>query len=186
MRATRPAASAASAISVQPLRAATGLAVRGLPPVRSTGQFVELVVEDDGHGMSPGGHRADLRAVLHSTKETGKGSGMGLAMVHGIVHEHGGHVVVESAPGAGARFRVVWPVATDLERRDRRDRARASRPGRRGPSLEGSVLVVDDEEAVGEFMRELLETWGLRATCTPRARGGARTRARGAAPTSTW
>jgi len=43
-----------------------------------------------------------------STKETGKGSGMGLAMVHGIVHEHGGHVAVESSPDRGSRFRVVW------------------------------------------------------------------------------
>ena len=45
-----------------------------------------------------------------STKEVGKGSGMGLATVHGIVHEHGGHIVVESAPGRGATFRVLFPV----------------------------------------------------------------------------
>ena len=44
-----------------------------------------------------------------STKETGKGSGMGLAMVHGIVHEHGGHVVVESA--SGPRFAVSAGLA---------------------------------------------------------------------------
>jgi CheY-like chemotaxis protein len=104
-----------------------------------------------------------------STKETGKGSGMGLAMVHGIVHEHGGHVVVESSPGAGARFRVVWPAVTDTLEVARGEpqaetRLRASRP-----AMTGSVLVVDDEETVREFMRELLESWGLTATCTSTA-----------------
>ena len=74
------------------------------------GRFVEMVVEDDGHGMGP----EVLERIFEpffSTKETGKGTGMGLAMVHGIVHEHGGHVVVESSPGQGATFRVLWREA---------------------------------------------------------------------------
>ena len=73
------------------------------------GEFVELSVADDGHGMAP----AVVERIFEpffSTKETGKGTGMGLAMVHGIVHEHGGHVVVESSPGSGSRFRVLWPA----------------------------------------------------------------------------
>jgi CheY-like chemotaxis protein len=106
-----------------------------------------------------------------STKETGKGSGMGLAMVHGIVHEHGGHVAVESSPGQGARFRVMWPAMASLRdavpsETTRDAPARPPRPPR--PALNGTVLVVDDEETVGEFMRELLESWGLQATCTSR------------------
>jgi PAS domain S-box-containing protein len=133
------------------------------------GSFVELSVADDGHGMAP----AVIERIFEpffSTKETGKGTGMGLAMVHGIVHEHGGHVVVESAPGRGSRFRVLWPAlpregpeAAALTA-DRTASARRPRP-----ALAGTVLIVDDETAVGEFMRELLENWGLQATLAPQA-----------------
>ena len=79
-----------------------------------SGPAVELFVEDDGHGMTPEVMER-IFEPFYSTKETGKGSGMGLAMVHGIVHEHGGHVVVESSPGRGSRFRVVWPALTEHE-----------------------------------------------------------------------
>jgi CheY-like chemotaxis protein len=130
------------------------------------GPFVELVVEDDGHGMSPDVLERIFEPFF-STKEVGKGSGMGLAMVHGIVHEHGGHVIVESAPGQGSCFRIVWPAAAGVGGAALSDAERVApaRPAR--PALEGSVLVVDDEEAVGEFMRELLGSWGLRASYTP-------------------
>ena len=130
------------------------------------GRYVELVVEDDGQGMT-----ADVVERIFepffSTKEMGKGSGMGLAMVHGIVHEHGGHVVVETRPGAGTRFRVLWPALAGkqavVEPLDTGLRSRAPQP-----SLRGTVLVVDDEETVGEFMRELLDTWGLQAVYASR------------------
>ena len=145
------------------------------------GPFVELVVEDGGHGMSP----EVLERIFEpffSTKEIGKGSGMGLAMVHGIVHEHGGHVIVESALGQGSRFRIVWPAATgtgEVTLGDAEHMA-PTRPAR--PALEGSVLVVDDEEAVGEFMRELLGILGPAGELHVAPRGGARARARGSAP----
>jgi CheY-like chemotaxis protein len=83
---------------------------------------------------------------------------MGLAMVHGIVHDHGGHLGVETQPGAGSTFRVLLPLA-------------ASQPAAmplpllspapaRTP-LQGRVMVVEDESMVGEFMGELLGGWGL-------------------------
>jgi CheY-like chemotaxis protein len=100
-----------------------------------------------------------------STKETGKGSGMGLAMVHGIVHEHGGHVLVESTPGEGSRFRVLWPLATEAVDGATRSTEPTAPDRLPRPTLSGRVLVVDDEESVGEFMRELLDTWGVEATC---------------------
>jgi len=128
------------------------------------GACVELWVEDDGQGIAPGVLERVFEPFF-STKETGKGTGMGLAMVHGIVHEHGGHVVVETESGRGSRFRVLWPALHE-------DAARAADGPPRGtarfrgprPGLRGSVLVVDDEVTVGEFMRELLGTWGLEAT----------------------
>jgi len=105
---------------------------------------------------------------FYSTKETGKGTGMGLAMVHGIVHEHGGHVVVESSPGRGSRFRVLWPALPPAVHEPSMSPGAITASERRPrPAMTGSVLVVDDEAAVGEFMRELLETWGLQAMFLP-------------------
>jgi PAS domain S-box-containing protein len=132
------------------------------------GEFVELLVEDDGQGMEP----AVIERIFEpffSTKETGKGSGMGLAMVHGIVHEHGGHVIVESSPGHGARFRVAWPVVADAKGTTPSRSEHGTSPRTMRPALNGSVLLVDDDESVREFMRELLVSWGLDATCTASA-----------------
>jgi CheY-like chemotaxis protein len=132
-----------------------------------SGAFVELCVEDSGHGIAPELVER-IFEPFYSTKETGKGTGMGLAIVHGIVHEHGGHVVVESAPGRGSRFRVLFPALTSECEDAGPAGTRAARARTERRSLEGSVLVVDDEESVGEFMRELLDTWGMRATCVTR------------------
>jgi PAS domain S-box-containing protein len=131
------------------------------------GEYVELAVEDTGHGIAPEVVERIFEPFF-STKETGKGTGMGLAMVHGLVHEHGGHVVVESEPGRGSRFRVLWPAAAaemPVAASPFADARTDTRPRR--PVLNGSVLIVDDESAVGEFMRELLETWGVDASFVP-------------------
>ena len=127
------------------------------------GDFVELSVADDGHGMSPDVAERIFEPFF-STKADGKGTGMGLAMVHGIVHEHGGHVLLDTAPGRGARFRVLWPAAPDAALESTDGGRPAARGRARRPLLAGRVLVVDDEASVGEFMRELLETWGIEAT----------------------
>jgi len=97
-----------------------------------------------------------------TTKEVGRGSGMGLATVHGIVHEHQGHIIVESAPGAGSRFRILLPMLAPGTTAARAAGAPPAKSSRQ--RLSGRVLVVDDEEAVADFMRELLDSWGLEAT----------------------
>src|SRR5690606_8940833 len=61
-----------------------------------SGRFLELSVSDDGPGIAPDVLER-MFEPFYSTKEVGKGSGMGLATVHGILHEQGGHVLVESA-----------------------------------------------------------------------------------------
>jgi PAS domain S-box-containing protein len=130
------------------------------------GDYVELGVSDDGAGIDAATAERIFEPFF-TTKETGKGTGMGLAIVHGIVHEHEGHVVLESAPGRGARFRVLLPAVVT-------EQASATAPGEGRPvrptqaALSGSVLVVDDEETVAQFMRELLQSWGLQAECVLR------------------
>jgi PAS domain S-box-containing protein len=126
------------------------------------GHYVELAVGDTGVGIS-GDHLDRIFEPFFTTKEVGKGSGMGLSTVHGIVHEHGGHVVVDTAPGEGARFRVLLPA---IEGAAPAHVARAEGEAGAGaePRLAGRVMIVDDEPDVAAFMRELLEVWGLDVT----------------------
>jgi len=127
------------------------------------GRYVELSVADDGPGI-PAKVMERMFEPFFSTKEVGRGSGMGLATVHGIVHEHGGHIVVDTAPGAGAAFRVLLPAQTEEAETaapESEDKLRR-KPLRQ--TLEGRVLLVDDEKMVGEFMAELLGSWGLEVT----------------------
>jgi acetyl-CoA synthetase len=127
---------------------------------RVDGDFVELNVSDKGPGI-PADVRGRIFDPFFTTKEAGKGSGMGLAVVHGIVHEHGGHIILEAPQDGGTTFRILLPSAAE----DLRPAEPAAADGaerRAGPSpLRGRVLVVDDEKSVAEFMSELLRTWGL-------------------------
>ena len=93
--------------------AATAAVVPARRAARSvgTGRWVELSVADSGSGIAPELIERIFEPFT-SSKEVGRGSGMGLAMVHGIVHDHGGHVLVETTPGAGSVFRVLLPPAS--------------------------------------------------------------------------
>jgi two-component system cell cycle sensor histidine kinase/response regulator CckA len=94
---------------------------------RVEGRSVELWVADEGAGIAPE-VRDRIFEPFFSTKEVGRGSGMGLATVHGIVHEHGGHIVVESTPGRGATFRIrLAPLAEGVAAAS--EPRRGARPG---------------------------------------------------------
>jgi PAS domain S-box-containing protein len=122
------------------------------------GRWVELQVGDDGCGIAPEAlHR--IFDPFFTTKPAGQGTGMGLAMVHGIVHDHGGHVVVDSGIGAGTTFRVMLPVATSVALTSS-GAAPRSRPVA-SPELAGSALVVEDDAQVGAYLAEQLGAWGL-------------------------
>ena len=124
---------------------------------RFSGDFAELAVSDGGSGIAPEVLER-MFDPFFSTKEIGQGTGMGLSIVHGVVHEHGGHVLVESRPAAGTTFRVLLPLAV-------RDASTAGAAPEAGQppvlSLRGRVLLVEDEQSVLGFMRELLQGWGL-------------------------
>ncbi len=96
------------------------------------GRFVALAVRDSGSGIAP--EVLDrIFDPFYTTKDVGKGSGMGLSMVHGIVHEYGGHVMVETAPSAVADIPHPPAAARRRSRRRRQPRERHPRPARTGP-----------------------------------------------------
>jgi len=122
-------------------------------------------VEDTGVGMSAR-VRARIFEPLFTTKGEG-GSGMGLTVSYGIVQEHNGVIEVESEPGRGTRFRLVFPPA-----RKRRERlgaetavgAESEPPAARGPARTLRILVVDDEPMVRTVTAKLLNLKGHTVT----------------------
>ncbi|MBX3706404.1 MAG: PAS domain S-box protein [Pseudomonadales bacterium] len=127
------------------------------------GSFVELSVTDSGPGV-PAAVVDRIFDPFFSTKAPGQGSGMGLATVHGIVHEHHGHIVLGRGSDGGACFRVLLPslagpAGTD-GRQARAVHAANAQPVAKGP-LAGQVMLVEDDPTARDFMAELLEEWGL-------------------------
>ena len=123
------------------------------------GPHVALIVSDTGHGMDRE-TLAHLFEPFFTTKDLGKGTGLGLATVHGIVQQNNGHVEVESEPGRGSTFtvylpRLQGPVAAPAPER----RALVWEPELRGSE---SILLVEDEEGLGVVISELLGTAGYK------------------------
>jgi len=123
-----------------------------------SGDFVELAVEDTGPGISAAVQEC-MFDPFFTTKDAGQGTGMGLSTVHGIVHEHGGHIVYETGRDGGARFRILLPARTDAKA-DARPTHRVEEMFPRA-ALAGRVMVVDDEPAVAGFVGDLLSEWGM-------------------------
>lgn len=127
-----------------------------------TGEWVELVVSDTGVGMTPE-VRARLFEPFFSTKPDGKGTGLGLPTVYGIVHQSGGRMEVESEPGQGARIRVLLPRA-EPGREDPVESLRVREP----PSGEEPlILLAEDEDAVRSMVERMLVRQGYRVAAFP-------------------
>jgi PAS domain S-box-containing protein len=142
-------------LAAESLEIAPGERLSGfdLPP----GSYVQLSVTDTGTGITPEvmGH---LFEPFFTTKERGKGTGLGLATVHGIVNQSGGHIWVESDPGRGSRFTVLLPHAVEAaEGAPTPPPARSGRRSRRGSEV---VLLVEDEDNIREPAVEVLEGRG--------------------------
>jgi hypothetical protein len=123
------------------------------------GHWVALSVADSGSGVGPETMER-LFEPFFSTKEVGRGSGMGLAIVHGIVHDHGGHIDVQTRAGVGTEFRVLLPLV-DLSTTIAPSVPAGVGPTTSLPHLSGRVMVVEDDPMVGDFMAELIGGWGL-------------------------
>jgi len=123
------------------------------------GPFVELTVSDSGQGVDAA-TMARIFEPYFTTKEFGKGTGLGLAVVHGIAHDCGGLVKLESEVGKGSSFHVYFPVVADEV--VGADEERESDI----PAGHERILAVDDEAAIVRYEKSVLANLGYQVTAT--------------------
>ena len=122
-------------------------------PQFKTGSYVQLTIEDNGMGI-PADIIQKIYEPFFTTKPVGKGTGLGLAVVYGIVQRHGGQITVSSEVGKGTKFSIYFKPYTQkpITRQEETQTA---------PAIfgEGTILIVDDEDLVlfinGEFLESL-------------------------------
>jgi CheY-like chemotaxis protein len=126
-------------------------------PNLEPGSYVKLTIADTGQGMN-----ADtLNRIFDpyfTTKEKGKGTGLGLAVVHGIVKGHGGFIDVRSKPGKGTTFELFFPLIVETVK-----------PGDNQPDIiptgNERILFVDDEVVLTELNKETINRLGYQVEC---------------------
>ena len=135
------------------LEAALGAHTADLPP----GHYMKLTVADNGIGMAPG-IKERIFDPFFTTKPKEKGTGMGLSLVHGIIKSYGGHIAVQSAVDQGATFTIHLPAIEKTRVED------TLVPTESIPAGREHILFVDDEAALVEISRIMLERLGYRVT----------------------
>ena len=121
------------------------------------GRHLELMVEDDGHGMEP----EVLERIFepyYTTKEQGKGTGLGLSVIHGIIKNHGGDISVASQPDQGTAFTIYLPVIDDIDIEIEPAGAAAAAQGHE------RILLIDDEKQIIDIEQQILERLGYKVT----------------------
>jgi CheY-like chemotaxis protein len=125
-------------------------------PPMTPGRYFLLSASDTGHGM-------DVATIAHifepffTTKEIGKGTGLGLATVYGVVKQSGGYIDIDSAPGAGATFRIYLPGVDETIKSEKLTDSKAN-------SFSGNetILLAEDEESLRRLTRNTLEFCGYK------------------------
>ena len=126
-------------------------------PAMIPGPHVCLTVADTGPGME----QSIIDRIFDpyfTTKEEGKGSGLGLAVIHGIVKNHGGYISVYSEPGRGAEFKVYLPV---IKKQKETAKFETDTPIQKGTER---ILLVDDQDLIVDMERQMLERLGYHIT----------------------
>jgi two-component system cell cycle sensor histidine kinase/response regulator CckA len=128
------------------------------------GLYAGITVRDTGVGMD----EATLHKIFEpyfTTKTTNEGHGFGLSTTYGIVRRHGGHISVRSAPGEGARFTMYFP-ANDAQQVSKEQAPREL------PQMTGTVLVVEDDDTVRDFLNIALTRAGYTVILAPDGQEG--------------
>jgi two-component system cell cycle sensor histidine kinase/response regulator CckA len=128
------------------------------PPGRPSGKYAELRVSDTGIGMDAA-VQARMFEPFFTTKGTGKGTGLGLATVYGIVNQHGGFIEVESKPGCGSTFHILLPMNEAPVKSEISYHIMEDKPVRGGTE---TILIADDHEGIREMAQAVLQSLGYK------------------------
>ncbi|MCS6897939.1 MAG: PAS domain-containing protein, partial [Nitrospira sp.] len=126
--------------------------VASLPDLKP-GAYVLLKVSDTGHGMAPE-VKARIFEPFFTTKSIGKGTGLGLAVVHGIIKQSGGSIHVDSEPGRGTTFNIYLPAVAERAAQTAEAVDQPPAPGTE------TILLVEDDDGVREFSYRALQMSG--------------------------
>ncbi|MFP3982653.1 MAG: PAS domain S-box protein [Desulfurivibrionaceae bacterium] len=119
------------------------------------GPYAALIITDTGEGILKE-DQPNIFDPFFTTKPTGKGTGLGLATVHGIVKQHGGHVFVYSEPGKGTTFKIMFrETAGEAEEYGQSEQTAVTLQGKE------KILVVDDESAIRKLVLDILRPLGF-------------------------
>jgi two-component system, cell cycle sensor histidine kinase and response regulator CckA len=132
------------------------------------GKYVLLTFSDTGHGMD----QETLERIFEpffTTKGPGKGTGLGLPMVYGLVKKHNGHIECNSRPGEGTSFKIFFPAITEAVQEISEEKEKEPIPGGKE-----SILIIDDETLVRELAEHMLTNFGYTVLTAPGGESGLR------------
>jgi signal transduction histidine kinase/CheY-like chemotaxis protein len=121
-------------------------------PEARPGDYIKIIISDQGEGIDQE-VLPRIYEPFFTTKEFGNGTGLGLAMVYGIVKSHKGFIIVASSPGKGTTFSVYLPLANLLVNEE-------VQPADSNQMLRANILIIDDEELVASMLAEHLQNLG--------------------------
>lgn len=127
-----------------------------LSPNLSAGSYIRLLVSDTGSGI-PSNLVDKIFDPYFTTKEKGEGTGLGLAVAHGIVKTHRGAITVDSTPGKGSVFLVYLPLVKDAS-------SEVINPATSDPTGTERILFVDDEKIITDLEDQVLQRLGYHVT----------------------
>jgi PAS domain S-box-containing protein len=127
----------------------------GRHPFLVVGEYLKLVVQDNGSGMSPE-VQEHLFEPFFTTKVLGKGTGLGLSTVYGIVKQSGGFILVDSKIGEGTSFTIYLPRATELPSEQVTPDTRRAKGGTE------TILIAEDEDGLRDSISEYLQGLGYK------------------------
>jgi signal transduction histidine kinase len=155
----RDALPAGGAIHIDVARESVTAAPSGAPDLPVTpGAYARVRVRDNGTGMTPE-VLSHLFEPFFTTKGVGKGTGLGLAFVHGIARQAAGFVSIDSAPAQGTTVSVYFPLASEAVTPNAVDQPRSAPD----PAAQGAtILLVEDEAPVSAMMATMLKRAGYR------------------------